>query len=63
MLTVGLTGPSGAGKGVIASLLAGGAIGGLVGMLLAVPVGAFLKMQFEKWLAKKEPPKDSDEEE
>ena len=48
---------------VIASLLAGGAIGGLVGMLLAVPVGAFLKMQFEKWLAKKEPPKDSDEEE
>ena len=43
---------------VIASLLAGGAIGGLLGMLLAVPVGAFVKMQFEKWLAKKEPPED-----
>ena len=43
---------------VIASLLAGGAIGGLLGMLLAVPVGAFLKLQFEKWLKRKEPPKD-----
>ena len=41
---------------VIASLLAGGAIGGLLGMLLAVPVGAFIRMQFEKWLAKKEVP-------
>ena len=48
---------------VIASLLAGGAIGGILGMLLAVPVGAFLKMQFEKWMAKKEPPKDPEEEE
>ncbi|MBR4454985.1 MAG: AI-2E family transporter [Solobacterium sp.] len=41
---------------VIASLLAGGAIGGLLGMLLAVPTGAFLKLQFEKWLARKQPP-------
>lgn len=41
---------------VVASLLAGGAIGGLLGMLLAVPVGAFIRMQFEKWLAKKEAP-------
>ena len=44
---------------VIASILAGGAVGGILGMLLAVPVGAFLKLQFEKWLAKKEPPKDN----
>ena len=27
-----------------------------LGMLLAVPVGAFIRMQFEKWLAKKEAP-------
>ena len=38
---------------VVASLLAGGAIGGILGMLLAVPIGAFVKLQFEKWLAKK----------
>ena len=43
---------------VIASLLAGGAVGGILGMLLAVPVGAFIKLQFEKWLAKKEPPEE-----
>ncbi len=35
---------------VVAALLAGGAIGGVVGMLLAVPVGAFIKMQFDKFL-------------
>lgn len=39
---------------VVASLLAGGAIGGLLGMLLAVPVGAFVKLQFEKWIAGRE---------
>ena len=33
---------------VVASLIAGGAIGGLLGMLLAVPVGALIKMRFEK---------------
>lgn len=37
---------------VIASLLAGGTIGGLIGMLLSVPCGAFIKMQFEKWIAR-----------
>ncbi|MBR3203769.1 MAG: AI-2E family transporter [Solobacterium sp.] len=46
---------------VVASLLAGGAIGGLLGLLLAVPVGAFLKLQFDKWLARKEPPEDAPE--
>lgn len=33
---------------VIVALLFGGAIGGLLGMLLAVPVAAFLRIQFEK---------------
>jgi predicted PurR-regulated permease PerM len=47
---------------VVASLLAGGAIGGLLGMLLAVPTGAFIRMQFEKWLAKKEPPEEPEAE-
>ena len=33
---------------VIAALIIGGAAGGLVGMLFAVPVAAFLKIQFDK---------------
>ena len=33
---------------VIAALIVGGAIGGIVGMLFAVPVAAFFKIQFEK---------------
>ena len=33
---------------VIAALIIGGALGGLVGMLFAVPVAAFLKIQFDK---------------
>ena len=33
---------------VIAALIVGGALGGLVGMLFAVPVAAFLKIQFDK---------------
>ncbi|MDO5476043.1 MAG: AI-2E family transporter [Eubacteriales bacterium] len=33
---------------VIAALIVGGSIGGLVGMLFAVPVAAFLKIQFDK---------------
>jgi predicted PurR-regulated permease PerM len=36
---------------VIVALLAGGRIGGIVGMLVSVPVAAFLKIQFEKHLA------------
>ena len=46
---------------VIASLLAGGAIGGLLGMLLAVPIGAFLKLQFEKMLKARELQKASEQ--
>ncbi len=33
---------------VIASLIIGSALGGIVGMLFAVPVGALLKMQFDR---------------
>ena len=33
---------------VIAALIIGGALGGVVGMLFAVPVAAFLKIQFDK---------------
>ncbi len=35
---------------VVAALLAGGALGGLLGILLAVPSGAFLKLQFDKFI-------------
>ena len=31
--------------------------------VLAVPVGAFLKLQFEKWIARKEPPEEEPAEE
>ena len=39
---------------VVAALLAGGVIGGIVGMLIAVPTAAFIKLQFEKYLDYKE---------
>ncbi len=39
---------------VIVSLLFGGAIGGLLGMLLAVPVAAFLHIQFERFVKYRE---------
>ncbi len=39
---------------VIAALIAGGAIGGVAGMLIAVPTAALVKLQFERFLDKKE---------
>lgn len=36
---------------VIACVLAGGALGGVAGMLIAVPTGALLKKEFERFLA------------
>ena len=39
---------------VIAALLAGGAVGGIAGMLVAVPTAAFLKMQVDRWIALRE---------
>lgn len=38
---------------VVAALIAGGALGGIAGMLLAVPCAAFIKMQFDKLLRKR----------
>ena len=39
---------------VIIALIIAGSIGGFFGMLLAVPIAGFLKIEFEKWLLKKE---------
>ena len=39
---------------VVAALLAGGAIGGVVGMVVAVPTAAFIKLQFDKYLDRRE---------
>ena len=38
---------------VIVALLAGGKVGGVVGMLIAVPVAALLKLQFERYVEKR----------
>ena len=38
---------------VILALLAGGKVGGVVGMLIAVPVAALLKLQFERYVEKR----------
>jgi predicted PurR-regulated permease PerM len=39
---------------VIAALIAGGGVGGIAGMLVAVPTAAFLKIQLDRWLEKRE---------
>lgn len=39
---------------VVGALIAGGAVGGLVGMLVAVPAAAFLKIQLDRWLVARE---------
>lgn len=39
---------------VIISLIIASALGGFLGMLLAVPIAGFLKIEFEKWLLKTE---------
>ena len=38
---------------VIVALLAGGSLGGVVGMLIAVPVAALIKLQFEKYIERR----------
>ncbi len=38
---------------VVAALIAGGAVGGLAGMLVAVPTAAFLKIQLDRWLVER----------
>lgn len=39
---------------VVAALIAGGAVGGIAGMLIAVPSAALIKMQFDRYLIKLE---------
>lgn len=39
---------------IIAALIAGGAAGGVAGMLVAVPVGALLKLNLDRWLELRE---------
>ena len=46
---------------VVASLIAGGAVGGLLGMLIAVPTGAFLKLQVDHYIERKEREKQAAE--
>lgn len=39
---------------VFAAMIAGSAVGGLLGMLVAVPLAALLKIRFDKYIARKE---------
>ncbi len=39
---------------VVAALIAGGAVGGIAGMLVAVPAAAFLKVQLDRWMEARE---------
>ncbi|MCR5145325.1 MAG: AI-2E family transporter [Lachnospiraceae bacterium] len=45
---------------VVAALIAGGAIGGVVGMIVAVPIAALIKVQFDRHLEKLEMEKEKD---
>ena len=45
---------------IIVALIAGGAIGGVVGMLIAIPVMAFFKIQFDRYLEKREQKSDAE---
>ena len=37
---------------VVAALIGGGALGGIAGMIIAVPCAALIKLQFERYLQK-----------
>ena len=39
---------------VVAALIAGSAIGGIAGMLVAVPTAAFLKAELDRWIEARE---------
>ena len=39
---------------VVAALIAGSAVGGIAGMLVAVPTAAFLKAELDRWIAMRE---------
>lgn len=44
---------------VVAALIAGSAVGGALGMLVAVPVAALLKLQLDRWMEKNEATEES----
>ncbi len=46
---------------VVAALIGGGAIGGILGMLVAVPTAALLKLQFDRYLERVSEKKKQDE--
>ena len=46
---------------VVAALLGGGVLGGIAGMLIAVPTAALLKLQFDRYLQKLEDGRESHE--
>lgn len=48
---------------VIVAIIAGGAVGGMTGMLIAIPVMALVKLRFDRFLARKEKMKAEQEEE
>ena len=45
---------------VVAALLGGGVLGGIAGMLIAVPTAALLKLQFDRYLKKLEGERESE---
>lgn len=44
---------------VVAALIAGSAVGGILGMLVAVPIAALLKLQLDRWMTKNEATEES----
>jgi predicted PurR-regulated permease PerM len=45
---------------VVAALLGGGVLGGIAGMLIAVPTAALLKLQFDRYLKRLEDERESE---
>ena len=45
---------------VVAALLGGGVLGGIAGMLIAVPTAALLKLQFDRYLKRLENERESE---
>jgi predicted PurR-regulated permease PerM len=45
---------------VVAALIGGGALGGVAGMLIAVPTAALIKLQFDRYLQRVEEKKNNE---
>lgn len=46
---------------VVAAMLGGGVVGGILGMIVAIPIATLLKMQLDRYLKKKESEKAADQ--